>query len=384
MSAAPPAAPSPSGPVRLAVFIDSLTPGGGTENQFLLLLSAFDRERVQPFLLTLRQESPALHELPAPGVNLAISRLFSPRGLLGLWRATRTLRRERSELALTLFRDSNLVGTLAARLAGVPVISSRRNLGRGYWHSPAQLWLLRRLNALTAQFLANSQAVCAYTAESERVPRARITVIGNAIDTTRFRPPTEEERLAARRRWGLESGERAIACVANLRPVKDHRTLLAAFAQAHRQQENLRLLLAGSGPEKEALSQYATELGLDRHVRFLGSVADASAVLHACEAAVLSSVAESSPNAVIEALACGLPVAATAVGGVPELLADRPFGRLAPAAAPEALAAALLELLAGPSLDPAVRGAARAFVEERFSLPAVLDRWYAFLTNCRA
>lgn len=127
----------------------------------------------------------------------------------------------------------------------------------------------------------------------------------------------------------------------------------------------------------------AAELGIADRVHFLGSLEDTLPVYHAADAAILSSVSESLPNAIVEALACGLPAAATDVGGVPELLANQPFGRLAPPSNPEALATALTDLLSGPVQDPAAREAARTFAVTNFSLPVILEQWYAFLEQVR-
>ncbi len=285
------------------------------------------------------------------------------------------------ELVITFFQDSNIFGTIIGRLAGIPVISTRRNLG--YWHTPNQIRILRILNKMTHRWLTNSEAVRQYTSQVEHVPLDRITVIRNAIDIDRFHPATAEERQTARRRFGLHDSGRVIASVANLRPVKDHRTLLNAFALVRASNADLQLVLAGKGDEESSLRALAADLGTADRVHFLGSLEDTVPVYHAADAAILSSVSESLPNAIMEALACGLPVAATDVGGVPELLADQPFGRLAPPSNPEALAAALTDLLSGPAHDPAAKEAARTFAVTNFSLPVILEQWYAFLEQVR-
>lgn len=373
------------GALRLAIIIDALTAGGGTENQLLLLLTHLDQSRVVPLLFTIRGNTVCdLLGARIAAFDLSLGPLFSVRGVRGVARVASMLRAQRVDLVLTFFIDGNLLGTLAGRLAGIRIVSSRRNLGRGYWHSRGHLWRLKVLNSMTYRWLANSEAVRQYTAAAEGVDPDRITVIRNAVDTGRFRPATEIERLQARARLGIPEADRAIACVANLRPVKDHGTLLRAFAITLRADPKLQLLLAGHGEEEPALRALAGELGIAERVRFLGGLDSTVSVLHACDAAVLSSVAESLPNAVIEALACGLPVAATEVGGVPELLAGRTFGRLTTPSNPDSLAAALCDVLAGPARDPAARASARSFAVEEFSLPVILNQWYAFLETCRA
>jgi glycosyltransferase involved in cell wall biosynthesis len=371
-------------PIHLALFIDEISAPAGTENQLLLLLQHWNRARIAPVLFTLHgARIPRWVGGTVRHVDLEVKRLASVHCARSVLEVSRTLRRSRIDMVLTFFRDASLFGTAAAAIANIPVIASRRNLGRDYWHTPNQLRLLRPFNALTRWFVANSEAVRSYTAEVEHVPLEKITVIKNAIDTRYFRPPTEAERLEARARLAIPEADPVIACIANLRPVKDHRTLLRAFARVQTGGARAHLVLAGSGPEEFALRQDCADLGITERVRFLGPLTHTLPVLHAADVAVLSSIAESLPNAVIESLACGVPVAATDVGGVPELLAGQSFGRLAPPRSPEALAAALAATLDGPARDPVIRGAARAYAEENFSLARILDQWCGFLENCR-
>lgn len=368
--------------MRVGFVIDSLSAKAGTESQLLLLLSAFDRERVKPLLVTFKN-GPASFGPSVPCTHRPANRVLSASGVLALLRAARDFRQASLDLVVTFFLDGNLLGTIAARLARVPVVSSRRSLARDYWQTPERMRQLRLLNRVTCRHLVNSEAARRFTAEVEHVPLDRITVIRNAIDTDRFHPPDHDERCLARDRLRIPPESTAVACVANLRPVKDHRTLLRSVAALRDRHPDLVLLLAGQGEEEDALRALAAEIGISHSVRFLGSMEDTVPLLHACDALALASVSESLPNAVMEGLACGLPVAATNVGGVPELLEGRPFGRMAPPSNPEALATAIDEVFAGPVRDPAIRLAARNYAVENFSLPVILDQWYAFFDLCR-
>ncbi len=373
--------PSDLEPIRAVFVIDSLVSGAGTENQLRLLLSSFTPGRIESVAITVKDRVPMAHGFRV--LALGQRRLASIGGILGLFRTANLLRQSGSGVVITLFFDGNFHGTISGRLAGVPVVSCRRSLGRGYWDSTSRMRQLRLLDRITHRWLANSEAVRQYTAEAEGVPLDRITVIRNAIDTDRFRPPTGSERQAARRSFSIPDRDRAVACVANLRPVKDHRNLLRAFSLVLRSLPNLRLLLAGCGAEESALRSVAAELDIADRVHFLGSLDNTVRLYHAVDAAVLSSVSESLPNAILEALACGLPVASTNVGGVPEVLAGHPFGRLAPPSDPEPLAAALSDVFCGPAQDPAAQQAARDYAVTNFSLPVILEQWYGFLEMCR-
>jgi glycosyltransferase involved in cell wall biosynthesis len=140
-------------------------------------------------------------------------------------------------------------------------------------------------------------------------------------------------------------GRPTVVCVGHLRPEKGHDTLLRAFAIVHRQVPEARLVLAGDGPLRAATEALADQLGIASDVTFLGAVKDVWPVLAAADVFALASRSEPLGIAAIEAMAAGLPVVATAVGGLPEVVEDGVTGRLVPALDPAALAAALVQLL---------------------------------------
>ncbi len=176
--------------------------------------------------------------------------------------------------------------------------------------------------------------------------------IPNGIDVASFRRP------GARRQWRQENGfaesDFLIASVARLEPQKNPLGLIESFAQAFGPQAfgdapHGRLLLAGDGSLREAARAYAAQRGVADRVHFLGVRAEVAEMLAACDLFALSSHWEGSPLAVMEAMAAGLPVVATAVGGVPELVADGETGILVPAGEERAFAAALVSLARDPS-----------------------------------
>ncbi len=368
------------GSIRVGFVIDSLLPGAGTENQLTLLLERFDRARVAPRLACL-WHNPALDALglePPPEI-LGFRRLAAPEGVRGIVRLRGWIRRERLDLVVTFFRDANIAGTLAAGLARRPVVSTRRNLG--WWHTPREVAVLRVLDRMTARFVANSEAVAERAREVERLDPRRIEVIPNAVDTARFRPPDPGEREAARRALELDGNGPVVGCVGNLRPVKDHRGLLAAWERVLESLPEARLVLAGDGPEAGALRELAAPFG--KSVRFLGAREDVPALLQAFDLGVLPSVSEGSSNALLEYLASGLPAVATAVGGSPEILAGRSFGRLVPSGNPAALAEALIQAAKEQGRTTGPGEEARRYVLATRSIPAVMEAWYRLFERFR-
>ena len=361
-------------PIRAGFFIDGLETGGGTENQLIFLLQRLDRKRVAPRLACLRarERSPRLPEDVVPAV-LNIPE-FRGTGLLsGLRRARAWIRRERLDVVLTFFRDANIVGTLGGRWAGIPVITTRRNMG--FMHTPREFLLLRFLNRFAVLILANSEAVRERTIHREKAPPERVRVILNAVEADRFRPVDPGDRAALRARLGLPVDGLLVGCVANLRPVKGHLRLIEAFAAVQADLPRAGLVLVGEGPLQAALAREVEERGLREAVHFLGQRGDVPDLLPAFDLCALASESEGLSNALLEAMACGLPVVATAVGGNPELLEDGALGRLVPPGDPVALGRALRELLADPAERSRLGAAARVRVLERHDPERALEAW---------
>jgi glycosyltransferase involved in cell wall biosynthesis len=186
--------------------------------------------------------------------------------------------------------------------------------------------------------------------------RERTHVLRNGVDLDRFRPL---DRLECRRRLGLEEG-RWLLSVGHLVALKGHDIAIAALPGLP---PDVRLAIVGDGEERRRLAAVAARLDVTERVRLVGAVPQDELVCwyNAAVALVLCSSREGSPNVVLESLACGTPVAATAVGGVPELLEDPAAGRLIAERTPSALAAAVLEIFAAGIRPSAVRAYASRF-----------------------
>ena len=197
-------------------------------------------------------------------------------------------------------------------------------------------------------------------------------LVVHGIDLGRVRDH-RGRRQELRAALGLPAGAVVVGTVANLRRHKDYPTLLRAASAALRSEADLRFLAVGQGPLESELRALHDALGLDDRFRFLGYRADPLEVLAACDVFVLSSIAEGYPVALMEALGLGLPVVATAVGGVPDAVRPGVEGLLVPPSHPDRLADAILAL----SRDPARRadmGAAAAARAELFDIRRATSR----------
>jgi glycosyltransferase involved in cell wall biosynthesis len=205
--------------------------------------------------------------------------------------------------------------------------------------------LLRRRDRVIGVGEAVRQALIA----NEGIPAQRVGVIYNGIDLKRFTLGSDE-RDELRQTLGLDPGTLTVIQVARLDYLKDHLTAVRTMGRVVRQVPDVRLLLVGDGPERPAIQALVEELGLTEQVRFLGLRKDVERLLRAADLFLLTSISEGIPLTVIEAMALGLPVVSTRVGGVPEVVEDGRTGLLTTAADDTALSAAVLKLAADPEL----------------------------------
>jgi glycosyltransferase involved in cell wall biosynthesis len=262
---------------------------------------------------------------------------------------------------------------LAGRLAGVPCLVTA--LGTGPHGDLARLArkplgrLRARLLYRYAWFVALSEDARAELV-AHGVAAERIRLIPNGVDLGEHRPARAEERERLRRELGLPAGAFLGAFVGRLHPVKDVDTLLEATARV----PELSLVVAGDGPDRARLESKAARLGLADRVAFCGQSRRVADVLRASDAFLLSSHGEGMSNALLEAMACGLPcLASRSVGGARELLGDG-RGLLVPDGDVAAWAGAIRRIADDPALGSAVGGAAADHVARFLSLEAAADR----------
>jgi glycosyltransferase involved in cell wall biosynthesis len=260
----------------------------------------------------------------------------------------------------------NIWGRILGRLARVPVIVGNCRGGT----SPRQqherfLWPLADL------ILCNAAAIQATLVEHHGVPRSRLRVILNGVNTEFYGPGPA----------GLRPNHPVILSVARLVPDKDHDTLIAAFSQVSAVFPQAELWLLGDGPRREAIEALAAQTLPPGRVRFWPGQPDIRPFLHQACLLVLSSRYEALPNVVLEAMAAGLPVAATRVGGLPELVIPGRTGWLVPPGDAPALAAAMGQALGDADLREALGRTGREIAVADFSLEAMTRRYETVLSS---
>jgi glycosyltransferase involved in cell wall biosynthesis len=344
---------------------------GGAERVTADVLRRLPRDRYTTRLYFLHEAGVVGRALIDEGF-VAIERLLAgtsaPTALLQL---ARLFRQDRPDVVYCLdHHDAMTLGRLAGLVSGARgmIVAShatglvgRRNVfGR----------LDRLLMDFTGRVVAVSRSHARYLHEHEGLPVSAVRVIENGIDLTAYPPVDAAARAEARRALDLAPDERVVVMVAAMRPEKAHEVLLDAVRALREEGVVVTVLLAGDGELRGALEDQAQFLAIQGQIRFLGVRHDVARLLHASDVAVLPSrdVVETLPLAMIEAMAVGIPVVASAVGSVPELVRHGETGCLIRPADGVALAAGIAHILAEPAAAAELARRGAETVRARFAI----------------
>jgi glycosyltransferase involved in cell wall biosynthesis len=334
-------------PARLGLVIGQLS-AGGAEGQLWLLCRGLDRAVVTPVVYCLSDRTEPYGPLiEAAGVPL---RVIMGSRLTRVRRLRQWLQSDRIDVVHAWLFIANAYAWLANHGAGRPLVTSARNCKR---QGRALDWLNRRALAASDAIVANSSQVAQYIQNEYGAPQPRIRVIPNGIDTERFRP----------RDVGDAEVTGPIVTAGRLVEQKNHALFLRAAADLARLVPEAQFLIAGDGPLRGALEAQARQLGIADRVQFTGERRDIDAVLRSGSILWLTSRWEGMPNIVLEAMASGLPVIATDVGGTRELVRSGVDGFVVPENDAAAFVRHSQELLQ-PETRRQFAAAARARAEE--------------------
>ena len=297
--------------------------------------------------------------------------------LATLARLVRLMRQFRPHIVHTHTAKAGAVGRMAARLSGVPVVvhTFHGHVFHAYFgrlQSRLAVRTERMLAGLSDRLITLSERLRREIAGFGVAPSEKIEVIPLGFDLAPFAPEAGWRRGQLRAELGLAPDDWLIGSVGRLVPVKNHALLLQA-AQALRQAgRRAHFVIVGDGELRPSLEAQARALGLEQAVSFTGWRRDLPPVYADLDVLVNTSRNEGTPVAVIEAMAAGVPVIATAVGGVPDVVADGATGTLVPEGDAEALARALAERLDQPEAARRMAEAARVEVLQRYSMKQLL------------
>jgi glycosyltransferase involved in cell wall biosynthesis len=378
---------SPKSPETLDVlFVMGELGIGGTERHLLNISRQLRRADWRVCVYSLAGDGPLRGELESADIeiilppvgktaipNVAILRVF--RIILSAIHLTYIMVRTRPRIAHFFLPAAYLIGAIAASLARIKIrVMSRRSLNTYQRAYPLAQWLEMKLHGSMNAVLGNSNAVVRQLCDEEGVPSDKLGLIYNGIELPSVLP---NNRTAVRR--SLEIDERTLAyiIVANLIPYKGHLDLIAAFGIANeRIDQPWQLLIVGrddgAGFDIRAL---AKKLNIESKILFTGIRSDVASLMSASDIGLLCSHQEGFSNAILEAMAAGLPMIVTDVGGNPEAVLAGETGLVVPPHDPEALAESLVSLACDPLLRKTYGEAGRARLEAQFLLDSCVARY---------
>lgn len=359
------------------VFLITNLERGGAETQLACIAPRLKLRGWDITIIAMMTPTAYVPELEAGGISVVA--LGGKRGVPSLRTFTQTiriLRQLRPEVLVTFNFPADMLGRVAGRVAGVPTIvaSIRSAHTFGLWRE----WAYRWTDRLVSHTVANCACARDVFVRRRILAPGRVGVLPNGLDVAAF-----QERA----REGDAEGQAPEPCrgfrwvaVGNIQACKDYPTTLQAVRLLAAEGQDFHLLVAGGGPSIAELRALVDELQLSARVTFLGLRADVPAILSRADGYVLSSTFEGMPNAVMEAMAAGLPVVATRVGGVPELVVDGVTGLLVRPGQPAALADAMARIMRTPLAERQAMGLhGQQRLRELYDLEKVVDRWHTLL-----
>jgi len=341
---------------------------GGAQESYTGLLLRLDRSRYEVRALSLSAGS-AVQRVRALGLPVDI--IDETDDALAIRALAAWLRREEIDLVHSHMYRAEVLGTRAAVAAGTPVIMATVHSSRV--RSPSDAALLASLTPSMDRLIVPSDSI-ARKVSAEGRAGARFTVLPNGIDLARFASPTS---CTLRREFGIPPGAPLLGVVARLEPEKGHRFLVEAMPSVLAGSPEARLVIVGEGSQTDALRAMASSLGVDSRVMLTGRREDVSALTADLTVAVLPSLREAQGISILEAMARRVPVVASAVGGIPEVITSGVDGLLVPPADPGALAEAIGSLLHDLDLRRRIGEAGYRTVVDRFSIDAQVRRTQA-------
>ena len=334
--------------------------------------------RYTSFAERIRRDDVELHALgKPPGLGLKTHLAF------------RSLMRKLRPAVLHTYNLAALEYAFTDATAGVAVrihAEHGRDASDPHGLNPKHNFLRRRLVPFVDRYIPVSADLDRWLADVVRIPRERILFIKNGVDTDGFAPGGTTAADVP-----FAAGDIVIGTVARVQDVKNHKGLVDAFARLRTQlvrqdpglAQRVKLAIVGDGPLLPAVQAQVAPLGLQDAVWLPGARADIGALLQSFSVFVLPSLAEGTPVSMLEAMASGLPVVASNVGGIPEVVDDGVQGLLVPVGDADALAQALARYVQDPDVRAAHGKAARTRVLERYSLRAMVDAYGALYDGLR-
>ena len=362
---------------------------GGLENGLVNLINRIPAERFRHTIICLTGYSEFRHRIQRNDVPVFALNKPAGNSLMTHLKLWRLLKRLRPDIVHTR-NLAGLEGTLPAALAGVPVRihgEHGRDMGDLDGSNPGRQRLRRLFKPFVHQYIALSKDLERYLHDQIQVPPAKVTQIYNGVDTELFYPARDTREPLPFPDFA-PPGAFVIGTVGRMQAVKDQLTLARAFVLLLRMvpqaEWRLRLVMVGEGPLRGQVADILGQAGAGKFAWLAGERDDVPQLMRGLDLFVLPSLAEGISNTLLEAMASGLPVVATRVGGTPELVDEGTTAKLVPPADPESLARAIREYVLNPEMARHHGSAGRRLAEQRFGLDVMVKKYIDFYDRALA
>jgi glycosyltransferase involved in cell wall biosynthesis len=349
-----------SAPIRIAFCITELDPGGA-ERALVELATRLDRQCFEPAVFCLGPRAALVEPLERANIPVTCLGAKRARDVWVVFRLAKALRKFQPALLQTWLYHANILGRLAGRLVGVPKIVSGIRVAEH--RSRGRLWLDRITQSLVDVHVCVSQGVAEYSTAAGGLCASRVRIIPNGVEAERFAnaPPADLSLL------GIPGDSPCVVFVGRLDPQKDPLWLLEVFPRLQQEISGVHLVFVGQGPLESRLRDQIQQRHLESFVHVLGWRVDIPDILKSAHVLALPSRWEGMPNIVLEAFASGLPVVATAVEGVSELITPGETGFLFPSQDSEQFVRSVAAILGNPALKTKMGQEAQALVANKFT-----------------
>ena len=363
-------------PVSVLFIIDQLCELGGAERVLLRMIDHLPRDRYRPMLMTFKIDENLgfADSVSCPLYVLPLQKTYDCNALRVARKIRNLVRKERVQITHTFHETADLWAGPIARMSGCPIlVSSRRDMG--FQRTPMHRAAYRLFRPFFSQVQAVSERVRQKNMSDDRLGASRVVTVYNGVDL-----PNSSVRLGKselRREFGLEHASHLVTSVGHIRHVKGFDVLVRVAAEVRHHLPGVVFAIAGEEHEPAYAEQLRTtisSLGLQRNIVFLGAVQNVHGLLRCSDVFCLLSRSEGLSNALLEAMACGVPCVATDVGGNPEVVVPCETGFLVGNQDVDGAAAYILNLLRSPVRARAMGVASRKVFEEKFTTESMMRR----------
>jgi glycosyltransferase involved in cell wall biosynthesis len=368
--------------------IDSLGPGGAEQLMPTILKNLQQAGfNIRVCALQIRAGNPIASELQRLGLPVDLIPIRNLRQPLNFIHILRYLRLHRPQLLHTQLEFADILGTLAAKILGIPSVSTVHTLDvfpekKSAWGRMKLRWFL--LGRFCDRVIAVSEKTRRHYLQAGGLPHDKVITLYNGVDISRFNKMDETQTVKLRKELQLPLSSQIIMTVAVLREPKGIQFMIRALPAILEQCPDVHYLIVGDGVHRAALSDLVAGLAIKDHVTFAGHRTDIPDLLACCDIFVLPTLKDALPTVLIEALAAGKPIIASNVGGVPEIIEDEVNGLLVAPGEPSKLVEACLRLLKDNELSRQIILAGSETLRQRFNIDTQIEqlsRMYEELTS---